>query len=94
MMPTETNNTDAAILARILGPEQPSLPPEAARVFLALRFPQSDLDRMHELAVKNQVGELTELDQRELEAYRRVGRFLDLLSAKARLALRQRGLGA
>jgi hypothetical protein len=86
----ETVNTEAAILARILEPEQPLLAPEAARVFLALRFPQSDLDRMHELAIKNQDGELTEAEQLELEAYRCVCGYLDLLSAKARLALKSR----
>jgi hypothetical protein len=35
---------------------------EAACFFLKLAFDQQDLDRMHELAVKNQAGRLTAAD--------------------------------
>jgi hypothetical protein len=94
MHQAESTNTDAAILARILQPDQPWLTPEVARSFLSMHFPERDLGRMRELLGKNQAGELTAEDQRELEAYLRVGRFLDLVAAKARLTLHQRGLGA
>jgi hypothetical protein len=94
MQVSEAANTEATILSRVIQADREPLTPETARALLAFRFPQRDLDRMHELAVKNQDGNLTEGDQRELEAYRRVGRLLDLLSAKARLALHQRGLNA
>ncbi len=39
---------------------------------------------MHELAVKNQQGKLSPEEERELDSYVRIGRFLDLLSAKLR----------
>jgi hypothetical protein len=91
---SEAPNTEATILSRVIQPDREPLTPEAARDLLVFHFPQRDLDRMHDLAVKNQADNLTEAEQRELEAYRRVGRLLDLLSAKARLALHQRGLSA
>ncbi len=94
MQRSEAANTEASILSRVVQFDQELLIPEAARLLLTFRFPQADLDRMHELAIKNQEGELTEAEQREMEAYRRVGRLLDLLSAQARRALRQRGLSA
>jgi hypothetical protein len=83
----KTAQYEAAILARVLHPEQDELPLAAARAFLRMGFGQYDRDRMHELAIKNQAGELTEAEQRELESYLRVGRVVDLLRAKARLSL-------
>jgi hypothetical protein len=56
-----------------------------------LKFGQADRDRMHELAVKNQQGTLSAQEEAELVSYRRVGRPLDLLGAKARLALKKHG---
>jgi len=64
--------------------------PEAARFFLKLSFDQHDLDRMQELAVRNQEGKLTSDEQDELKNYRQVGLQLDLLRAKAMLTLKQR----
>jgi len=90
----ESNSVEANILTRVMQEDVGSLPKAAAKAMLTFHFPQSDLDRMHELAVKNQEGNLSKAEQGELEAYRRVGRFLDLLSAKARLALHQRDLSA
>ncbi len=63
------------------------MPPEVARYFLDLAFDQQDADRMHALAVKNQEGELTPDEQDQLNAYRQIGLELDLLRAKARLAV-------
>ncbi len=94
MQRTEVANHEAAILARVIQPQQDDLPAAAARAFLRFRFPQEDRDRMHELAVKNQSGGLTAGECAELDGDLRVGRFLDLISAKARLALRKHGRGA
>jgi uncharacterized protein YnzC (UPF0291/DUF896 family) len=63
--------------------------PEAARFFLNLAFDQRDLDRMHELTVKNQDGMLTAEEAEELKNYRQIGLELDLLRAKARCAIKQ-----
>jgi hypothetical protein len=50
-------------------------------------FTEADRRRMHELAVKNQKGALTAKEERDLDSYVRIGRFLDLLGAKAMKAL-------
>jgi hypothetical protein len=43
---------------------------------------------MHELAVKNQKRRISQEEERELDSYIRIGRFLDLLSANAAKALK------
>ncbi len=80
------------ILTRIVGPEEENLTPEAARGLLQLKMDKFDRLRAHELAVKNQSGTLTGDELEELDAYRRVGRLVDLLHAKARRSLRRAGL--
>jgi hypothetical protein len=87
----EVTDTDAAILERIIRPGRADLAPAAARALLALTFTPDDRDRMHQLAVKNQGGRLTAAERRELDSFRRVGWFLDLLSSKARRSLRRSG---
>lgn len=67
------------------------MPPDVARAILRWRFPPRDADRMQELADQNTEGELSEEERRQLESYVRVGQFLAILQAKARLALLARG---
>ena len=88
---TQPRNDEAAILTRVIQPDQDDLSPAAARALLKFDFPAADRERMHELAVKNQVGKLTAAEQQELDGYLRIGRLLDLLGAKARLSLKKRG---
>ncbi len=90
---TESPSTPAAIWNRLLRPERNDMPPEAARYFLNLAFDQDDLDRMHELAVKNQAGGLTADEADELNAYRQIGLELDLLRAKASRAVQSHAAG-
>jgi hypothetical protein len=94
MQLTEVPNNEAAILARVIQAEQDDLSAAPARALLKLGFTPRDRERMHELAVKNQEDKLTEAEQGELESYRRVGRLLDLLGARARRALARRGRSA
>ena len=49
---------------------------------------------MMELADKNNRGTLSAAERQEMEKYARVGNFLDLLQAKARLSLKNGGSGA
>jgi hypothetical protein len=88
------DNSEAAILARVIQPELSNLSAAAARALLKLRFTADDRQRMHELVVKNQSGALSAAEKRDLESYVRVGRLIDLLAAKARLALKKRGISA
>ena len=85
-----SSSTQADILARLICPEDDTLTPEAAEGFLCIRFEQHDLDRMHELAMKNQEGTLKPQEQEEMENYRHVGYLLDLIHSKARRALKKR----
>ncbi len=41
------------------------------------------LTRVNDLAVRNQTGKISREEENELDSYIRIGRFLDLLSAKA-----------
>jgi hypothetical protein len=81
--------SDAAILARVIRPDDDSLSPAAAQAFLTLRFEQRDLDRMHELVTKNQDDALTVGEKAEMENFRRVSYLLDLLHSKARRSLKR-----
>jgi hypothetical protein len=89
MQLTHTPNTPAAIWTRLLRPEENDMEPEAARFFLKLAFDQQDLDRMHELTVKNQAGDLSVSEVEELKNYRQIGLELDLLRAKALGTIKQ-----
>ena len=80
--------TEADILAHVISPDQPGLPPESARAILALKFDQTALERMNDLAERNRAGTLSEAERMEMEKYLRVGQFLNLLQAKARVSLR------
>jgi uncharacterized protein YnzC (UPF0291/DUF896 family) len=80
---------DAAILNRVVKPNRADLPPEVARAFLQFEFDQKDRDRMHELAVKAQEGRLLADEHAELDSYRRIGYFLDLMRSKARKTLKK-----
>jgi hypothetical protein len=79
--------SETAIWERVIHPERGDLPREAALFFLNLAFDRNDLDRIHELTVKNQEGALAADELDALRNYRQVGLQLDLLRSKARLAI-------
>ncbi len=79
-------DSEAAIWERLIRSREESLPPEVARFFLSLKFSERDLDQMHALTTKNQEGSLSDEEQAQLRADRRVGLQLDLLQAKARIS--------
>ncbi len=83
---------EAAILGRLIRPEQDDLSPEAARSILRLEFDEQDRARMHELAVRAQQGTLSAADEADLSSYRGVGRLLELMRSKARRSLRRAGI--
>ncbi len=87
--PGLTSSTEAAILSRLIRPEQDDLPDEAAQALLRLRFDDQDLNRLHELVTKNQDDALTPAERAELESYLRVSSFVDLMHAKARRSLQK-----
>jgi uncharacterized protein YnzC (UPF0291/DUF896 family) len=83
------STSEAALWGRLLDPIGTELSPEAARYLLALRFPQPDIDRMHELAEKARASTLTLEEHIELDNYERVGHVLSLMKSKARQALKK-----
>lgn len=87
MSSTHHSITETDILAAVIVPDQGDLSPEAARSLLELKFGPQAERQMTELAERNQRGELTPAEQADLVKYSRVGAFLNLIQAKARLSL-------
>jgi len=80
---------ETEILSRVVGPQNPSFTPEVARSILELRFSDSDVDRMNELAAKAREGTLSDDEKSELHGYLFVGAMVDLMHSKARCTLRR-----
>jgi hypothetical protein len=89
MIADSTGATEIDILAQVIGPDEPTFEPEFARALLAMRFTDEAQDRIRGLLAKNQQGLLGAAERSLLDKYLRVGQFLDLLQAKARVTLRQ-----
>jgi uncharacterized protein YnzC (UPF0291/DUF896 family) len=87
-MNTVPMNTEADILARVIAPEAPTLPADTAKMLLTFDFSKEDQARMNQLAEKAREGTLTAAEQAEIDCYERVGHFLSLLRAKARISLK------
>jgi len=79
--------TEADIFARIVDPNDGTLPHDISRLILDLRFEAEAGARMNELAEKNNRGLLSETERQEMDKYLRVDNFLNLLHAKARQSL-------
>lgn len=83
------NSSEAALWGRLFDPTSHELSTDLARYILTLRFPQPDIDRMHELAERARAGTLTLEEHIELDNYERVGHVLSLMKSKARKALKK-----
>jgi hypothetical protein len=81
-------DVDAAIWNRVVQFDSPPSP-TAARSLLKLQFPQRDRERMAELAAQARAGKLTAAEEREAEAYERLGCLLDILHSHARRVLKR-----
>jgi hypothetical protein len=79
---------EVSILARVLGNDHDELPADMARYLLTLGFSPRDKDRMHDLAVRNQDGALSNDEREELFAYAKTGTILSILKSKARRVLK------
>lgn len=88
-MTAVTTINEAEILSRVIAPEQPTLPPDTAKIILTFDFGKEDRERMSQLAEKASAGTLTPEEQAEIDCYERVGHFLSLLKSKARISLQQ-----
>lgn len=90
-MSTETILTEADILTEVVEPNRPMLSAELAEELLSLKFNEDATGRIRDLLQKNNAGTITPTEKSTLEKYLRVGEFLDLWQAKARLTLLQLG---
>ncbi|SRR5260370_25071835 len=79
--------TEAEVLNQLITDQQAGFSEEAARAILSLRFGPAAINRMNELAERNRQGTLSEADRGVLEKYLRVGHFLNIVQAKARVCL-------
>ena len=87
-MPAEltAENTEVAILGRVLETQNGDLPAAAAQTWLKLRLPDADQARLRELSARAKQTELRSDEQALLENYLHVGRLIDLMQSKARLS--------
>lgn len=83
----EKKLTEVDILNEMVAPDGGEFPPEGARALLALQFTPTAILRMNDLAEKNRLDALSSAEKEEMEKYVRVGNFLSVIKAKARLAL-------
>jgi hypothetical protein len=81
---------EAAILGRLITPEENSFSPAAAKAILTLGYAKTDKERMQQLAAKAREGTLSSQELAEVEAYSRIGSLLGVLKSKARRALKGR----
>jgi hypothetical protein len=90
MSTTVSNNasvSEAGILARVMSDGLEQMPSNIARYISELNFPKEDKARMHDLAVRNQEGALSDSEREELFAYAKAGTVLSILKVKAHRAL-------
>ena len=62
--------------------------PDVARFLLDLQLSDGDRRTLDGLAEKARLGTLTLVEQADLEEFRRVGRLVELMKVKARVAMK------
>ncbi len=81
--------SELAVLERMIRPDVPNIPPDAARFFLSLDFSEADQSRIDELSAKARAGTLTDEERAALDDYIHLSDFLALIHSKSRRSLRQ-----
>jgi hypothetical protein len=81
--------TEADILEDLVAQDQPGLCADVARSILELKFSKKATGQIRQLLRKNNLGTITAQERVALEKYLRVGQFLDIWQAKAKLSLKQ-----
>lgn len=79
--------TEAEILTDVINPHQGGISPPVAREILNLHFSEETTTRIRDLLSSNNAGTINPNERSDLDKYLRVGQFIDLLQAKARLSL-------
>ena len=81
--------TEVDIMADVIAPDRGDFSPEVATAVLSWKFTDRATARMTELANRNDRGTITPLEREELDKYLRVGSFINVVQAKARVSLRR-----
>jgi len=81
--------TEVDIMSDVIAPERGDLPPDVAASILRWKFTDRAIARMPELAARNNRGSITQPEREELDKYLRVGSFINVVQAKARVSLRR-----
>ena len=81
--------TEADILVDVVSPTRAGLTRDAARSILKMRFGKKATKQIRQLLQKNNRGKISPAERVTLDKYMRVGQFLDLLQAKAKLSLQK-----
>lgn len=79
---------DAAILTRAIAPERAVLSPSLAEEILRWEFAPDDRQQMTELSAKARSGTLSSLEEARIDSYVRAAHIINLMQAKARLAIK------
>jgi len=90
-MNTTKINSEADIWLRTMLPETGRISLQDAETILRLRLSPRDRARADALGQKANAGTLTAEEEAELDHYLTVGRSLELMKAKAKLAWRETG---
>lgn len=88
MNKTETYS-DQEILEHVVSPAKGGLTAAAARAVLDLKFDAKATKLIRQLLQKNNRGTISADERITLERFLRVGKFIDLLHAKALLSLKE-----
>ncbi len=76
------------VLARSIDRAGTQMAPEVARFFLDLELSDVDRHALDALAEKSRLATLTPAEQADLDEYRRVGRLVELMKVKAKVAIK------
>lgn len=91
-MAATTSTTESDILDGLVFPFDEDMDPQAARALLRIRFNREATKLINQLLRKNQRGTISAEERLVLDKYVRMGKFIDVLQAKARKALKEAGL--
>lgn len=65
------------------------MPPEVAMYILRLKFPETDIARMHDFSERNGLGTISIEELAEWDEYLTAGAVMTALQSKARMALKR-----
>jgi hypothetical protein len=91
MADSSTVAAEPKVLLERLLPEPDPFTLESAQLILSLAFTQETQDRVHELLDKNQEGQITRAEKKELRQMVEAGTHLAILKSKARRFLKDTG---